>query len=506
MKIIMNSKNFTHPLLLMSILCLSFNLASMEGEELQTDRKTNTAEEMELKQKQERQSIEKKIEAQKSNPQDSIRAGRFVTIKNEKNEDQVVTVEKKGFLDWISDIFNGITSRGSANLLRSETGKLNDSNKQFDFSSIVESYRKLDTEQKNDALEDSTQDAFDAYKKNLASANRSLSNAQGEFAKGAAEKSITELKENFRKNLTSLKTAIEKNKSDGTGMLNPDQHLLMIDSNGNIVTDLSNVENLGDITFKVITDAQNNDATNEFNLENARQEDRKNKSANEADAKKIDQKKKAAIQLEKNKADRKAVVSKNLIDQGFSNDQAEMINQAIYDNRPSQTATKEFLKLISDDAQKSKIMKAFGKDSETIINRKIAVLEGLNVVPDVMQFVPEQSDPAQNTPNEADNIQAPKSTTITREEASRIAAKGIANFNKLNADRQAKEEADRQKDNNNPMTQAEGQATIKELTDKLNELNTKAASLSNDNLKAKLAEITIVRQQLSDLNPNQEIN
>jgi hypothetical protein len=275
MKTIINSKKFTQSLLLMSILCMSLNIMAPD-EELITNRDTNTAELLEKKQAVEKARMDEAIKKARNESKESILESRTAEIAGEER-----TIEKKGFMDSFRDWWSGIIDKVN-NPLKSQMQLLND-NGNFNFDNMVEDFRKLDTKQKREALKDATKTEFDNYKNDLKLANEALSKATGMFAKQRAQENITALKENFKKNLTSLQTKIKENSGDKNGMLNADQSLEILDSNGKVVKGLSTVDNLGDLTFKIISKAETEETQGKIDLENARKEDRRNKDSNKAD-------------------------------------------------------------------------------------------------------------------------------------------------------------------------------------------------------------------------------
>ncbi|MCX7353105.1 MAG: hypothetical protein NTW22_07590 [Proteobacteria bacterium] len=134
---------------------------------------------------------------------------------------------------------------------------------QFNFTGdVLKEFQSKDTSQKTDILQT-------AMEKECADLRDNLRNIKGDALKTAA-------KNNFVEKITELKTAIEKGKDNGTGMLNPDQYLEILNSKGEVVSiqDLKELTNLGDITFRIRTHAQKTEETNKINLEQRRQKEK----------------------------------------------------------------------------------------------------------------------------------------------------------------------------------------------------------------------------------------
>ena len=259
MKTSINSKKITQSLLLMSILCMSLNIMAPD-EELITNRETNSAELLEKRQAAEKATMDEAIEAARNESKESILQSRTAEIAGGQR-----TIERS-LWEKIKDAFKPRSWNNAAaaeDFLKTQTNRIGKEDHSFSFTGdVLNAFRKLDTAQKTEVLQNSMEKACNDVRSELSSAKTDVTRKT--------------VKDNFITKMTELKTAIEQGKDNGTGMLNPDQYLEILNSKGEVVSiqDLKELTNLGDITFRIRTDAQKTEETNKINLEQRRQKEK----------------------------------------------------------------------------------------------------------------------------------------------------------------------------------------------------------------------------------------
>jgi hypothetical protein len=339
---------------------MSLNI--MAPEELRTDRETNTEKKLRDQQAEARKKEEERISAaRKAMTINTISVHRALEFTNEKQEQEDVTIEKS----LLSRFFDQSQSKAQK-LLNEQTSGIGTESHKFEFNDeFVKLFRSQDTTQKTTLLNKSMKTACD--------------NAKSELKSAKTDKTRNQVKNDLITKITELDTAIKDRQQDGTGMLNRDQHLeIMLGKKSFTIEEFKKLtaeelRDLGDITFRIITDAQRTEAQGKIDLETARKTDRDNKDQNKADAKQI----KLNKENKKNQALNNEALSlklkKNLINVFDDPIDAKVIFDIVIEGKYTPAEKVKFEELMTDSNTKTLIEKAlqksnFEKDSKPYSN------------------------------------------------------------------------------------------------------------------------------------------